>query len=97
MGTTRIMVVEDEQIIAMNIAAKLENMGYEVPAMLATGEDAVREAAQILPDLVLMDINLAGEMDGIEAAAQWYKNLPASRKSWRAAPLLSSNLIHNPA
>ncbi len=70
MGATRIMVVEDEQIIALNIAAKLQSMGYEVPALLVTGEEAVLEAAQILPDLVLMDVNLAGEMDGIEAAAQ---------------------------
>jgi signal transduction histidine kinase/DNA-binding response OmpR family regulator len=44
-------------------------MGYEVPAMLATGEEAVREAAELRPNLVLMDINLAGQMDGVEAAA----------------------------
>ncbi len=69
MSVTRIMVVEDEQIIALNISAKLEGMGYQVPAMLATGEDAVRTAAELHPDLVLMDINLAGQMDGVEAAA----------------------------
>ena len=45
MSAARIMVVEDEQIIALNIATTLEEMGYQVPAMLATGEDAVREAA----------------------------------------------------
>jgi signal transduction histidine kinase/CheY-like chemotaxis protein/HPt (histidine-containing phosphotransfer) domain-containing protein len=69
MSAARIMVVEDEQIIALNIATKLEEMGYQVPAMLATGEDAVREAAELHPDLVLMDIHLAGQMDGVEAAA----------------------------
>ena len=69
MSAARIMVVEDEQIIALNIATTLEEMGYQVPAMLATGEDAVREAAELHPDLVLMDINLAGQMDGVEAAA----------------------------
>ena len=69
MSAVRIMVVEDEQIIALNIATKLQEMGYEVPAMLATGEDAVREATELHPDLVLMDINLAGQMDGVEAAA----------------------------
>ena len=70
MGNTRIMVVEDEQIIALNISSKLEDMGYEVPAMFGTGEEAVRDVGQVRPDLVLMDVNLAGEMDGVEAAAQ---------------------------
>jgi|GEM_PF-1589627 len=70
MSAARIMVVEDEQIIALNLSSKLEQMGYEVPAMLATGEDAVSGAAELCPDLVLMDINLAGQMDGVEAAAR---------------------------
>ena len=75
MSKTRIMVVEDEQIIAMNIISKLEKMGYEVPLHVATGEDAVAEANTIAPDLVLMDIQLAGEMDGVEAAGHIHDQL----------------------
>jgi len=65
---TRIMVVEDVQIIAINIIDKLEKMGYEVPLHVATGEDAIAKAGSVAPDLVLMDIQLAGNMDGVEAA-----------------------------
>jgi PAS domain S-box-containing protein len=66
----RILIVEDESIVGMAIQDKLEILGYEVPIVVDTGEEAVEEAATIQPDLVLMDINLAGEMDGIEAASQ---------------------------
>jgi signal transduction histidine kinase len=66
----RIMVVEDEGIVALDIQSKLEAKGYEVSAVVATGEDAVDSAGELLPDLVLMDIQLAGEMDGTQAAEQ---------------------------
>ena len=64
-----IIVVEDESAIAVNIAQILRKSGYEVCALVASGEDALREARQHRPDLVLMDIRLAGEMDGLTAAA----------------------------
>ncbi len=71
MGTPKkILIVEDESIVGMAIQDKLELLGYEVPAVIDTGEEAVAEAQAIHPDMVLMDINLAGKMDGIEAAAQ---------------------------
>ncbi len=63
-----ILLVEDEAIIALNIKHKLEDLGYHVPVMISTGEEAVKEAAKLRPDLVLMDIILKGQMDGIEAA-----------------------------
>ncbi len=73
MSAKRIMVVEDEGIVALDIQSKLESRGYEVPAVLATGEDAIVRAGEVRPDLVLMDIQLAGEMDGTQAAEQIHK------------------------
>lgn len=64
----RILVVEDECLIALDIQRRLERMGYAVPAIASAGEDAVRHARSTPFDLVLMDIRLQGEMDGIAAA-----------------------------
>ncbi len=64
----RILIVEDEKIVAMDMRHNLLGMGYEVAAMAATGEEAVEAAVNEKPDLVLMDIFLAGKMNGIEAA-----------------------------
>ena len=74
MAKTKIMVVEDEAIVALDIQSKLESKGYEVPAVVSTGEDAVQKAGETRPDMVLMDIQLEGEMDGVEAAAQIRSN-----------------------
>jgi CheY-like chemotaxis protein len=68
MSAPSILLVEDEVIIAMDLRWKLEEAGYRVCRMIATGEDAIRWAAQDRPDLVLMDNRLAGKIDGIEAA-----------------------------
>ncbi len=70
MARARILVVEDEGIVAIDIQNRLKRLGYDVPAVASYGEEAVRKAAEIHPDLVLMDIMLTGEMDGIEAAQQ---------------------------
>jgi len=64
----RIMVVEDESIIAEDIRESLENLGYVVPFVVSSGEKAIEEAEKNSPDLVLMDIKLKRAMDGIEAA-----------------------------
>lgn len=64
----QIMVVEDDEIIANLITLILEKKGYHVAGKAASGEDAVVRAADLHPDLVLMDINLNGLMDGITAA-----------------------------
>jgi len=66
---SRIMVVEDESIVAMDLQGRLEVLGHEVPAVCDTGEEAVEMAGKVRPDLVLMDIMLKGEMRGTEAAA----------------------------
>lgn len=63
-----ILIVEDEAVVAADLAGKLERAGYRVVDIAADGEEAMETAAAQLPDLVLMDIRLAGQMDGIEAA-----------------------------
>jgi two-component system, response regulator PdtaR len=75
MSGERIMVVEDESILAMLIKRKLQNWGYDVVDWVDTGEDAVKNAKNIVPDLILMDIVLKGDMDGIEAAQLIRKEL----------------------
>ncbi|OEC84548.1 MULTISPECIES: ATP-binding response regulator [Methanobacterium] len=70
MAAAQIMVVEDERITAKDIQSALESAGYGVADLVFSGEDAVRKAGELQPDLVLMDIKLEGEMDGIEAATQ---------------------------
>ena len=68
MGNARIMIVEDETIVAKNIEERLSMMGYDVCATLTSGEMAVRSAGTVHPDLILMDIKLQGKLTGIEAA-----------------------------
>lgn len=68
MPQPRILIVEDETIIALDIAATLRRLGYEVVGMVGTGAAAVDSASLHKPDLILMDIRLKGPMDGIEAA-----------------------------
>ncbi len=70
MNDTRILIVEDERIVALDLKSRLESEGYRVEGLAASGEDAVRKAAALEPDLVLMDIRLEGEMDGIDAAGR---------------------------
>jgi CheY-like chemotaxis protein len=75
---TKILVVEDERIIAMDIQDRLRRWGYEVPEIAASGEEALKKAHRIQPHLVLMDIKLQGDMDGIETAKEIQKryNIP---------------------
>ena len=70
MGKQKIMVVEDEYIVAASLEACLENMGYEVSGVADSGEKAIKFSEKEPPDLVLMDIKLNGEMDGVEAAEE---------------------------
>ncbi len=69
MNPTRILIVEDESIVALDLERQLQAAGHAVIGRLDTGEDAVECAQAHRPDLVLMDITLAGQMDGVEAAA----------------------------
>jgi PAS domain S-box-containing protein len=68
MPLPRILVVEDEGIVARDLQGRLQRLGYEVPAVASSGQEAITRAAEARPDLILMDIVLKGEMDGIEAA-----------------------------
>ncbi len=63
-----ILIVEDEAIVAMDLEYRLIDLGYEVVGRVATGKEAIQKAAETNPSMVLMDIKLAGEMDGITAA-----------------------------
>lgn len=63
-----ILIVEDESIVALDIKDKLERLGYTVLAIVSSGEEAIEEVKKATPDLVLMDIVLKGEIDGIETA-----------------------------
>jgi CheY-like chemotaxis protein len=63
-----ILVVEDEEIVLLHIRRTLERLGYIVAATAATGEDAIMKAMGDRPDLVLMDIVLKSDVDGIDAA-----------------------------
>jgi two-component system response regulator AtoC len=70
MTQSRIMIVEDERITAEDIHDILTHLGYAVTALVSSGQDAIRDAERTRPDLVLMDIHIKGDMDGIEAARQ---------------------------
>ncbi len=70
MGSIKVLVVEDENIVALEIKSRLKKLGYIVPSVASTGEEAINKAEAFSPDLVLMDIMLKGNMDGIEAAKQ---------------------------
>jgi PAS domain S-box-containing protein len=75
METAHILVVEDETLVAKDIQNSLRSLGYSVPAIATSGEDAIRRAAEIYPDLALMDIVLKGAMDGVETAAYLREHL----------------------
>jgi PAS domain S-box-containing protein len=64
----KLMIVEDDQIVAMDLQGILQSLGYAVSAVVSRGEEAIEKAAQTRPDLALMDIRLRGDMDGIETA-----------------------------
>ncbi|MGP8024718.1 MAG: PAS domain S-box protein, partial [Methanobacterium sp.] len=74
MSDYKILIVEDEFIEAMSFGQSLKSFGYDVVNIASTGEEALENVSNHKPDLILMDIFLKGEMDGIEAAAQIKKN-----------------------
>lgn len=78
METGKIVIVEDEYIIADLLKKTLEDNGYSVPSIANSGEDAVQMVEKHNPDLVIMDIGLAGDMDGIETAGKINKNYVTS-------------------
>lgn len=81
MPTTRasILIVEDEQIIAMDVQQMLQSMGYDAFATANSAEAALARALQRRPEVVLMDIRLQGRRDGVEAAEMLRSQLPDIR------------------
>ena len=63
-----ILIVEDDQVVAVDLEGRLERLGYQVADTAASGEDACEKVSKAQPDLILMDVHLEGPMDGIEAA-----------------------------
>jgi signal transduction histidine kinase len=78
MDEVTILIVEDELLIAKGLSRKLKKLGYAVVDIVSSGEAALEKAADIQPDLVLMDIVIKGKMDGIEAAIKIHElyNIP---------------------
>ena len=68
--SVKILVVEDEMIIGAKISMQLTSLGYEVTGILPRGDEALLHLEQNKPDIVLLDIQLKGTMDGIETAKQ---------------------------
>ena len=68
MSAAKILITEDEMLVALDLQQRLRSLGYDVPAVASSGEEAIEKAATIQPDLILMDIMLGGELDGIKAA-----------------------------
>jgi CheY-like chemotaxis protein len=64
----RILIVDDDPIITQLISIMLQKKGYNVVGVVKTGEESIIRAAELAPDLVIMDVSLAGEMDGLDAA-----------------------------
>lgn len=66
----KVLVVEDEAIVQLDIKNRLINLGYDIVGTTAYGEDAIKKVGSVCPDIVLMDIGLKGKIDGIETASQ---------------------------
>ncbi|PZV12025.1 MAG: hybrid sensor histidine kinase/response regulator [Leptolyngbya sp.] len=73
--TIQILIVEDEYVIAANLQENLETLGYDVVGIASSATEAIETAGAVRPDLVLMDIRLQGEMDGVQAAEQIWTQL----------------------
>lgn len=67
---TTVLIVEDESIIALDLQRRLINLGYTVPRIASSHDQALKAVREIEPDVVLMDINIAGHLDGIDTAAK---------------------------
>lgn len=71
----RVLIVEDETMVALHLESLLQELGFEVCNIVSTGSDAVKETIAAMPDAVFMDINLADDIDGIDAAQKILKQV----------------------
>jgi PAS domain S-box-containing protein len=101
-----ILVVDDEKVVLKSVQETLNRLGYEVKGTASSGEEAIRKAAELKPDLVLMDIVLPGMLDGIQAAEQIVRSqeipivymtaLADSRTLQRAKQVAPYGYVHKP-
>ena len=70
MNSARILIVEDERIVQLDLETRLKRIGHLVVGVTSRGDEAIARARELKPDLVIMDVRLEGAMDGIEAARQ---------------------------
>ncbi len=70
MAAARVLIVEDERLIAIDLQRRLIRLGHTVVGLASSGGEAIQKALALHPDIVLMDIRLQGAMDGVEAAQQ---------------------------
>jgi CheY-like chemotaxis protein len=100
MATARILIVEDELLIAWDLERRLSRLGYAVLGTASSGQDAVEKALELRPELILMDIRLPGDMDGIEAAARIRAQLPTAivyMTAYADEPTVQHALASDPA
>jgi DNA-binding NarL/FixJ family response regulator len=71
----KLLIVEDDHLVAMELESVLLDAGFKVTGIAATAEDALRKAQSVRPDLVIMDIRLAGARDGVDAAIDLYSQM----------------------
>jgi two-component system, response regulator PdtaR len=64
----RVLIAEDEAIIAEDLRLLLRDSGYEVVGVVSSGQETIEKVAELLPDLVIMDVRLQGHLDGVETA-----------------------------
>jgi DNA-binding NarL/FixJ family response regulator len=74
-SSARVLIVEDERLVARGLERRLRTLGYMVVALASTDVEAIHQALEQQPDLILIDIRLRGPMDGIEAVACIRKHL----------------------
>jgi CheY-like chemotaxis protein len=99
MTTARILIVEDDRLIAQALRRRVAALGYTVVGLAASGEDAIVQATALQPDVVLMDIGLRGAMDGIDVArhirahapipviyVSASTDAPTVARAWQSAP-----------
>ena len=70
----KILIVEDEMLIAANISLELTSMGYEITGIIPRGEEALLHIRENQPDIILLDIHLKGKLDGIQVATEMQKD-----------------------
>jgi CheY-like chemotaxis protein len=75
MEKIKILIVEDESILALGLKKKLENLGYSVTDIAASGPETIKKVSENQPDIIMMDIVIKGDMDGIETAAKLNETL----------------------